>query len=414
MKRILFIALLLFCTNTIFAQGLGEIYNKNGLKGIVVKLASDGTPSVIMSLQRTNDKFYYEKELEHTLYANDRNDGRKNMAAIEQYISQYGGEFPIYNWCRSLGEGWYLPAINEVYDAWISVFGGEGALDNYDQDLFLAIEKRVKSHGGDKLAYDKNQPRGMTSSSFSHFERKGKTTGILLYVDLKESVGSTVGTMLSGPWVHSRKGGKISTAYFPISMKAGLVSTSRAFYRLKDDAYEAGIYPAPDPLKGLASDIGAEAATSLQNVDEVKGSTSVKLDYTRESKKDSKKSSDNANRQPQQHNNHAAQPSQQQRVSNTQSQQQRQATGQQNQTAQQQYQHPAQPQNNGQYDLIICSGEDIKCKVIKVGQKEIEYKRIDNLDGPTYTISRKKAIKIKYANGFEEDVKTSLFDFIKK
>ncbi len=97
-----------------------------------------------------------------------------------------------------------------------------------------------------------------------------------------------------------------------------------------------------------------------------------------------------------------------------QSQQQRQATGQQNQTSQQQYQHPAQHQNNGQYDLIICSGEDIKCKVIKVGQKEIEYKRIDNLDGPTYTISRKKAIKIKYANGFEEDVKTSLFDFIKK
>ena len=140
MKRILFIALLIFCTNSIFAQGLGEIYDKNGLKGIVVKLASDGTPSVIMSLQRTNDKFYYEKELEHTLYANDRNDGRKNMAAIEQYISQYGGEFPIYNWCKSLGEGWYLPAINEVYDAWISVFGGEGALDNYDQDLFLAIE----------------------------------------------------------------------------------------------------------------------------------------------------------------------------------------------------------------------------------------------------------------------------------
>lgn len=381
MKRILFIALLIFCTNSIFAQGLGEIYDKNGLKGIVVKLASDGTPSVIMSLQRTNDKFYYEKELEHTLYANDRNDGRKNMAAIEQYISQYGGEFPIYNWCKSLGEGWYLPAINEVYDAWISVFGGEGALDNYDQDLFLAIEKRVKSHGGDKLAYDKNQPRGMTSSTFSHFERKGKTTGILLYVDLKESVGSTVGTMLSGPWVHSRKGGKISTAYFPISMKGGLVSTSRAFYRLKDNAYEAGIYPAPDPLKGLASDIGAEAATSLQNVDEVKGSTSVKLNDTRESKKNDKKSEKEGpvKQQPQQ--NYTAQP---------------------------------QPQNNGQYDLIICSGEDIKCKVIKVGQKEIEYKRIDNPDGPTYTISRKKAIKIKYANGFEEDVKTSLFDFIKK
>lgn len=66
------------------------------------------------------------------------------------------------------------------------------------------------------------------------------------------------------------------------------------------------------------------------------------------------------------------------------------------------------------WDVIICSGEDIKCKVIKVGQKEIEYKKAGNIDGPTYTISRNKAEKIIYANGTEEDVKISTFDFLKK
>ena len=36
------------------------------------------------------------------------------------------------------------------------------------------------------------------------------------------------------------------------------------------------------------------------------------------------------------------------------------------------------------------------------------------LDGPTYTISRKKAERIIYADGREEEVKISTFDFLKK
>ena len=75
---------------------------------------------------------------------------------------------------------------------------------------------------------------------------------------------------------------------------------------------------------------------------------------------------------------------------------------------------PAPRRDSSEWDTIICPGEDIRCRVIKVGQKEIEYKRADNLDGPTYTISRSKAEKIIYSNGYQEDVKISTFDFLKK
>lgn len=70
--------------------------------------------------------------------------------------------------------------------------------------------------------------------------------------------------------------------------------------------------------------------------------------------------------------------------------------------------------NNTGWDIIIAPGQDIQCKVIRVGQKEIEYKKAGFLDGPTYTISRKKAERIIYADGREEEVKISTFDFLKK
>ena len=70
--------------------------------------------------------------------------------------------------------------------------------------------------------------------------------------------------------------------------------------------------------------------------------------------------------------------------------------------------------NNSGWDIIVAPGQDIQCRVLRVGEKEIEYKRAGFENGPTYTISRRKAEKIIYANGMVEEVKTSVFDFIKK
>lgn len=56
-------------------------------------------------------------------------------------------------------------------------------------------------------------------------------------------------------------------------------------------------------------------------------------------------------------------------------------------------------------------GEDIQAKILKVGPDEVEYKKHDNPDGPTYSVLKSDILLIEYENGtkdiFEEQVKKS-------
>lgn len=54
-------------------------------------------------------------------------------------------------------------------------------------------------------------------------------------------------------------------------------------------------------------------------------------------------------------------------------------------------------------DIITkTNGEEIKSKVLEVTQTEIKYKRFDQLDGPTFTISKSDLFMIKYQNGSKD------------
>jgi hypothetical protein len=54
-------------------------------------------------------------------------------------------------------------------------------------------------------------------------------------------------------------------------------------------------------------------------------------------------------------------------------------------------------------DLIIMKdGSEIKAKIIEVGITEIKYKRIDNINGPSYSCLKSDIIMIKYSNGTKD------------
>ena len=55
------------------------------------------------------------------------------------------------------------------------------------------------------------------------------------------------------------------------------------------------------------------------------------------------------------------------------------------------------------------SGENILVKVIEVGTSEVKYKKIDNLNGPIFSILKSDLLIIKYENGTKDD-----FSSIKK
>jgi len=59
--------------------------------------------------------------------------------------------------------------------------------------------------------------------------------------------------------------------------------------------------------------------------------------------------------------------------------------------------------------LSMRSGENILVKVIEVGTSEVKYKKLDNLNGPVFSILKTDLLIIKYENGTKED-----FSSIKK
>lgn len=54
-------------------------------------------------------------------------------------------------------------------------------------------------------------------------------------------------------------------------------------------------------------------------------------------------------------------------------------------------------------DMIIKrNGDEIKSQVEEISDKEIKYKKFDNLEGPSYSISKSEVFIIKYSNGTKE------------
>ena len=52
--------------------------------------------------------------------------------------------------------------------------------------------------------------------------------------------------------------------------------------------------------------------------------------------------------------------------------------------------------------IILKNGNEIKAKVLEISPQEIKYKRFDNLEGPTVSISASMVLMIQYANGSRE------------
>ena len=53
--------------------------------------------------------------------------------------------------------------------------------------------------------------------------------------------------------------------------------------------------------------------------------------------------------------------------------------------------------------LTMRSGENILAKVIEVGTSEVKYKKLDNLNGPVFSMLKLDLLLIKYENGTKDD-----------
>ena len=53
----------------------------------------------------------------------------------------------------------------------------------------------------------------------------------------------------------------------------------------------------------------------------------------------------------------------------------------------------------GQDVVRLHKGDSLTVKVTEIGESQIQYKRLDNLEGPVYTIKKSDVESITYSNG---------------
>lgn len=137
---------------------VGDYYDFNGVKGVVCKVTEDGLHGMVVSLDEVMIPWsVFRKPDLRTVGAVDRTDGRVNMEIVARYIAENGlswDDFPAFKWCREQGEGWYLPAIDEMLAIGNNFNGGTRM--HYDRQARNRFNDALKEHGGkrmDRLVY---------------------------------------------------------------------------------------------------------------------------------------------------------------------------------------------------------------------------------------------------------------------
>ena len=132
---------------------IGEFYNQDGIKGVVCMLSDDRQHGLVISL----DEIYlhwseFRKPDLRLAGADNRTDGVANMEKVAQYIAANNlswDDFPAFKWCRDKGEGWYLPAIDELLTIGHNYNGGTRVQNN--RQARNKFNDALKDAGGKRM-----------------------------------------------------------------------------------------------------------------------------------------------------------------------------------------------------------------------------------------------------------------------
>ena len=94
---------------------VGDYYIVGGKEGVVFWVDATGKHGKIVSMDQTKlqwctDDEYYKGV---TGIATDRSNGMNNLRSVMK-ITGWKDKYPAFAWCADHGDGWYLPAIDEL------------------------------------------------------------------------------------------------------------------------------------------------------------------------------------------------------------------------------------------------------------------------------------------------------------
>ena len=116
---------------------VGDYYNDGTKEGVVFEVSADGMHGKIVSMKSSQPMDWAEdkRESNRLINATYSTDGEQNMARVKK-IAGWQKKYPIFKWCADLGEGWYLPAIEELKKFML------------DEVTHNAVFRTIKARGG--------------------------------------------------------------------------------------------------------------------------------------------------------------------------------------------------------------------------------------------------------------------------
>lgn len=135
---------------------VGDYYNDGTKEGVVFWVDKTGRHGKIVSMDQSSVELQWssnESEIKQLIGASNVSDGAANMRAVQQRPN-WRADYPAFAWCANLGDGWYLPAIEEL------------ELFMLNDRIHAAVNRTLTSKGGKKL-YNKGRWRWYWSSTES-------------------------------------------------------------------------------------------------------------------------------------------------------------------------------------------------------------------------------------------------------
>ena len=169
MKK-LFLLLLCVCCLTAHAQfsniSKGDIIDINGVKGIVYQVDESGSHGHVMSitgLRGMDDAWCKNKKICVDMpLMTDETNGKANTQKVLDFVAEKNlslSDFPAFEWCKKLGEGWYIPSQKELENFINFWLGNEQDIDwdgdeetenviDSDKPYYRIINQKIVEAGG--------------------------------------------------------------------------------------------------------------------------------------------------------------------------------------------------------------------------------------------------------------------------
>ena len=150
---------------------VGDYYNDGTKEGVVFEVSADGKHGKILSMTQSLGWLQWssdETEQKRLIGSDSKSDGAYNMARVKA-IANWREKYPAFKWCANLGEGWYLPSIEELK---------KFTLDNA---IYDAVNRTLTAKGGEKL-FNRDESKWYWSSTESNEQYDGEFCA--WYVDM--------------------------------------------------------------------------------------------------------------------------------------------------------------------------------------------------------------------------------------